>query len=247
MPSTESLAETLFQAHQECIRFIARPDDGPADAAQAYAVQALVWRRLVGQTRPGAWKVGAADRTATPVAAPVFPGRPGRFGRRGICSVGVEAEIAVRFARALPPRERPYEREEILAAIGGVHVAMEVVDARLHDAAYAGPLWSLADSLLNGALILGDEVSGWRDADWRDREVTLRADGVVLDRRRAQPPLGDLFHCLPWWAAHVGGVQAGDVVTTGAWSGMHGIGDAREIVADFAGLGQCRALAGPGR
>lgn len=247
-PSPEQIARHLLDAYEEHIRFLGTPRNGPADAEQAYAVQRLIWRHMVGEERPQAWKVGASSKTAAPVAAPIFPGRcsesPGRFRRRGICSVGIEAEIALRFSRDLAPRAQPYRRDEILAAIGSVHVAIEVVDSRLHDADYAGPYWCLADNLLNGALILGDAIPQWRELDWQDRQVTITANGVVLDDRVASPPLHDLFHCLPWWIAHIGGVTAGDVVTTGAWTGMHPIHDAREVSVAFAGLGQCHAESG---
>jgi 2-keto-4-pentenoate hydratase len=251
MDTSEELAQRLVDAYEEHVRILARADSGPVDAAQAYTVQDLVRRHLGFPGRPHVWKVGATSRASEPVAAPIFPTRlsisPGRFRRRGHCSVGVEAEIAVRFGCDLAPRPKPYSRDEIQAAIGSVHVALEVVDSRLHDPEYAGPYWCLADNLLNGALVLGDEISQWREREWRGLNVAILADGVVLDERVANPPLDDLFHCLPWWIAHLGGARVGDVVTTGAWSGMHPIGQAREITVAFAGLGQCHASSGVGR
>ncbi len=248
MHTSEQIAHYLLDVYEENVRFPAKAEDGPVDAEQAYAVQRLVWRQMVGSDRPHVWKVGASDKAGQPLAAPIFPARysvsPGRFRRRGLCSVGVEAEIALRFGRDLAPRSQPHGYDEILAAIGSVHVAMEVVDSRLHDPAYAGPLWCLADNLLNGALILGDEIPQWRTQDWQALEVAVMADGVVLDQRLAHPPLHDLFHCLPWWIAHIGGARAGDVVTTGAWTGMHPVGQACEVGVTFAGLGQCRASCG---
>lgn len=251
MDTSEQLAQRLLDAHEEHVRILARADSGPVDADQAYRVQDLVWRRLGCIGRPQVWKVGAAGKATEPVATPILPTRfsisPGGFRRGGLCSVGVEAEIAVRFGRDLAPRSEPYGRNEILAAIGGMHVAMEVVDSRLHDPEYAGPYWCLADNLLNGALILGDEIPQWRERDWRGLDVTIMADGEVLDERVANPPLDDLFHCLPWWIDHIGGAREGDVVTTGAWTGMRPIGQAREVSVAFAGLGQCHALSGIGR
>lgn len=245
MNTTEQLTRLLLKAYDKHTNLLSAADNGPVDTAQAYAVQAEVWRQRVGKGRPHVWKVGTTGKTAEPVAAPIFPMRfsvsPGEYQPRGICSIGVEAEIAVRFGRSLPARPEPYGREEILTAIGSLHVAMEVVDARLHDTEYSGPLWCLADNLLNGALILGDEIAHWREQDWQGRRVTITADDNVLDERIANPPLDDLFHCLPWWIAHAGGAREGDIVTTGAWTGMHPIGQAGAISVAFAGLGECRA------
>jgi 2-keto-4-pentenoate hydratase len=245
MDRTEQFARHLIDAHQGQHRFLASADNGPVDAAQAYAVQTQVWQSLIGKTRPHVWKLGAASNTSEPVAAPIFPTRysvsPGEFRRRGLCSIGVEAEIAVRFAHPLAARPTPYSREEILDALGSLHVAMEIVDRRLHDAEYAGPLWCLADNLVNGALIIGAEIPRWREQTWPGRRVSIVADGALLDERQANPPLDDMFHCLPWWIDHVGGARAGDVVTTGAWTGMHPIGEARELRVAFEGLGECLA------
>ena len=156
--------------------------------------------------------------------------------------LGIEAEIALCFGRDLPLREEPYSRAEILAAIGSVHVAMELVDTRLADAEAAGPYWRLADNLLNGALVLGDAIPDWQGLDWNALQLQISVDGQPLPGLVARQPLGDIFHCLPWWIVHVGGVRIGDIVTTGAWTGMHPAGSASTLTARFEGLGGVAVL-----
>lgn len=241
MPRLVTATALLVEAHQGRHPVRVSPDEGPADPRESYAVQAQVWHALAGSARPTAWKVGAPRIDAEPLAAPVLPERLcpgcGRLPREMFTSVTVEAEIAVRFGRALPARQTPYSRQEILDAIESLHVAMELVDARLADPEAAGPNWRLADNLLNGALVIGDALPGWREIDWSSREVTLEADGRVLDRRTCGAPLNDLFHCLSWWLSHAGGARPGDIVTTGAWSGAHPAGSAARLSATFSGLG----------
>lgn len=218
-------AQGLMQAYQAHERLIAAPGNGPADAEAAYAIQREVWQEMVGAQRPTAWKVAAASKDAVPLSAPMFPrhvaASPAVFSRGAFFSLGVEAEIAFRFSRDLPARAAPYGREEILQAITSAHVAMELVDTRLADAEAAGPFWRLADNLLNGGFVLGDEIPGWRNLDFSRLSVSVLANGLPVAQTLGRPPLDDLFHCLPWWLAHVGGARAGDVVTTGAWNGMH--------------------------
>lgn len=241
MSSPDTIAARLIQAYRQHSRIQVDPTSGPLSLDMAYAAQRAVWQGMVGDACPTAWKVGAPAREVAPTAAPVFPSRmsasPAHFSGDLFLGLAIEAEIALRFGQDLPMRAEPYSRSEILDAIGSVHVAMELVDTRLADPEAAGPLWRLADSLLNGALVLGDAVPHWRDLDWNGLSVQLSADGRALPGGPGRPPLGDIFYCLPWWLAHVGGARSGDIVTTGAWSGMHPVGGASEVGVAFAGVG----------
>lgn len=240
-PLTAHFAQPLIQGYRDHAPFSAQPELGPADEAAAYTAQREIWRILVGDGRPGAWKVGAPSRDAVPLAAPVFPQRvassPARFPRDMFLGMGIEAEIAFRFGRDIPARALPCSREEILAAIAGAHVAMELVDTRLADAEAAGPFWRLADNLLNGGLVIGDEIPHWRELDFAAQRVRVLADGECIAETPGRPPLDDLFFCLPWWIGHVGGARAGDIVTTGAWNGMHRVKMPLEATVEFIGLG----------
>jgi 2-keto-4-pentenoate hydratase len=161
---------------------------------------------------------------------------PARVPSEIFLGMGIEAEIAFRFGQDLPARAQPYSREEILDAIASAHVAMELVDTRLADAEAAGPLWRLADSLLNGGLVIGADIPQWRELDFAAQRVRVLADGKCLAETRGRPPLDDLFFCLPWWINHVGGARAGDIVTTGAWNGMHRVNMPVEATVEFVGL-----------
>lgn len=248
MNTPDAIAHRLVQAYHQHTPIQANPLSGPGSIDAAYAVQRAFWHAMVGDSRPTAWKVGSPAREVVPTAAPVFPSRlatsPTCFPRNLFMGLGVEAEIALRFGRDLPPQREPYLLEAILDAIGCVHVAMELVDTRLADPEVAGSLWRLADNLLNGALVLGDAVSHWRELEWDGLTVQVLVDGQPLAGVIGRPPLGDIFHCLPWWLAHAGGARAGDIVTTGAWSGMHPIGLAAEVAVTFAGLGKAEARIG---
>ncbi len=237
MPTTDELAQLLLHAHAHHQVLDVAPDAGPADVAQAYAVQQAVWRGLSGDVQPAAWKVGAPNRATEPTAAAIFPKflaqSPASFAAGSFRRLGIEAEIAVCFGRDLPARATPYSSVEILAAIASVHVAMELVDTRLADQDAAGPLWRLADSLLNGGLVFGAAIENWRTLDFASLTVRVMADGQCLAETQGRPPLDDLSHCLPWWLAQHGGARAGDMITTGAWNGMHSVPQATEVSVEF--------------
>lgn len=250
MPDSLDLAAQLLDVYRTRQALDARPETGPSDVAQAYAVQRAVWREMTQGARPAAWKVGAPNRHAEPTAAAVFPqrvahavaARPARFAAGELLSLGVEAEIALCFGRDLATRDQPYGADEIRAAIASAHVAIELVDTRLADADAAGPLWRLADSLLNGGLVIGTEIANWRDQTFSDLTVRIDVDGQRLIETVGRQPLDDLLYCLPWWLARNGGARAGDIVTTGAWNGMHRISMPAQIRVEFVGLGEAVVL-----
>lgn len=242
MPDIHAIASQLSLAYRNRQPFEASPDSGPVSIEQAYAVQRAVWLQQVGAARPGAWKAGAPNRQSEPSAAAVFPQRiarsPACFSRTDFNTLGIEAEIALRFARDLPVQDAPRPGEEILAAIAGAHVAIELVDSRLLNPQEAGPLWRLADNLVNGGLVIGPEIPDWRNLDFAALTVRVHGNGTCLAETLGRPPLDDLFHCLPWWIDHIGGVKAGDVVTTGAWNGMHPVCLPAVVSVEFVGVGR---------
>lgn len=249
MPASAQHAALLLQAYDSRQPLeTRRPESGPLSVAQAYAVQRAVWREKVGEVRPAAWKVGAPNQHTEPTAAAIFPHRvahcPAHFLADDFRTLGVEAEIALCFGRDLPVRATPYLRDEILDAIASAHVAMELVHTRLTDPDAAGPLWRLADNLLNGGLVIGEAIPNWRTLDFSVLSVRVEANGCLLAETLGRPPLDDLFHCLPWWISHIGGAKTGDIVTTGAWNGMHPVGLPAEVNVEFVGVGDISARIG---
>jgi 2-keto-4-pentenoate hydratase len=238
---SSTAATRLLRAYRERAKLAVAPDSAPGSAEAAYAVQGEIWHALVGNQRPHVWKVGAPARDMLPTAAPIFPQRiafsPARFPGSDFFSLGIEAEIALRFGRDLPARATPWARAEILDAIASAHVAMELVDTRLADPEAAGPLWRLADNLLNGGLVLGDAIANWRDLEYAGLRVRIFANGQPIAETVGRPPLDDIFYCLAWWLGHAGGARAGDIVTTGAWNGMHRVGLPVAAGVEFVGLG----------
>ena len=52
---------------------------------------------------------------------------------------GIEAEVAFRLGRDLPPRAAPYTRAEVMAALATAHPAIEVLEF----APISTPTWSI--------------------------------------------------------------------------------------------------------
>src|SRR6516165_7703127 len=118
----------------------------------------------------GGWKVGAPTPDATPAFAPM----PAMWMSCSGCEMrgvthrfrGVEAEIAFRMGADLPPRETPYTREEVIAAITSMHPAIEVLESALVDPAQATKLTAVADLAMHGGFVYGDAVPNWQSIDF---------------------------------------------------------------------------------
>ena len=249
-PATADDAATLLLAarHGHSAPLHGLPDAlRPQTEADAYAIQHAVIARL-GPI--GGWKVGSPNPQSThftcaPIpAAAIFATISNGAPTSEVTIHGsdrvVEAEIAVRLGQDLPPRDLPYTEADIRAAIASAHPAIEVLQTRYADLEAAGALAGLADSLSNHSLVLGPAVADWSSVDLDAETVRLLADGTEI-KRGAGNPGGEMLRLVMWLAnggTHwAGGLRAGQVVTTGSWTGKDATGPGQTVVAHFARCG----------
>jgi 2-keto-4-pentenoate hydratase len=211
----------------------------------AYRVQEAVFAQLWPGAKPAAWKAGGPSDKVEPTAAPIPPENllrsPASVPAASMNMVGVEAEVGFRLARDLPPRARPYSERAIAAAVGEVLVTIELCDTRLADWKATSGLWKLADFQNNGALVAGSGTKDWQKIDFLTQEVEFRIGAKVLKAKGAHS-FGNPFRVLPWLIAHAArhglGMRAGDIVTTGAWTGLQFAKAGDEVTARFPGIGE---------
>jgi 2-keto-4-pentenoate hydratase len=194
----------------------------------------------------GGWKVGAPSPDATPAFAPM----PAMWISCSGCEMrgvthryrGVEAEIAFRMGSDLPPRTKPYSREEVIGAIASMHPAIEVLESALVDPAQATKLTAVADLAMHGGFVYGDAVPDWQNIDFTKESVTLAIEGAVRVERTGSNTAGDLIRLLPWLAnegaSRTEGLRAGDWVTTGSWTGNMQANAGAAVDARFSTAGR---------
>jgi 2-keto-4-pentenoate hydratase len=222
------------------------PELAPADSAEAYAIQHQV---TVALGRIGGWKVGAKGPDAQPSCAPLPESLmfrdPHSFSIPKSQRPGVEAEVAVRLAHDLPQRAAPYLPEDVLAATGSVLPAIEIVGSRFADPAQENPLSMLADSLANTAFVFGKGTEGGVNIDQTVQPAKLYFNSVVVADVVGGNPAGDVWRLLAWLANHVaahhGGLQAGQIITTGSCTGLLTPEPGTTVRASFEGLGEVTA------
>lgn len=213
----------------------------------AYRVQDRVFAALWPGAKPAAWKAGGPSDQVEPTAALIAPEKllrsPATVSAESMNMVGVEAEVAFRLERDLPPRTKAYSDKEVAAAVGEVLVAIELCDTRLANWKHTTGIWKLADFQNNGGLVAGSGTRDWQNIDFLQQEVEFRI-GAKLSKAKGAHSFGNPIRLLPWLVRHAAkrghGLHAGDLITTGAWTGLEIAKAGDDVVASFPGIGEAR-------
>jgi 2-keto-4-pentenoate hydratase len=216
----------------------------PATADDAHAIQAATVAGL-GET-VGGWKVGAPIQgklVRGVIMRSVIFESPARVEAARMPLLGVEAEIAFRFERDMPPRSRAYAYDEVAAAVTAF-AAIEIVDSRFRSYGETPLLDRAADCVSNGGFVCGSSQRGWRSLDLSNLEVVLAIGGTETVRRVGGHAAGDPL--LPAVALvndlGGGGLLAGQIVTTGTCTGLNFAMPGQAVAVAFAGLGEAQVL-----
>jgi 2-keto-4-pentenoate hydratase len=210
------------------------------------AAQADVVRRLGAEV--AGWKV-AIRPDGLPVAAPLLRhllvrGDADAAPQHGS---GIEVEIAFHLRSDLPPRqEAPYGRHEILEAIGGVLVGVEVIRSRLDNPSGAPFLLFLADNLGNGSFVAGAEAEPIKGFD-RARCTVSMHGAIIHDASGRHPnrdPLMPLLAYASRQSDRLGGLRAGQIVATGSLCGLIQWQGPGVLTARIEGIGTVEAHLG---
>jgi len=214
----------------------------PADIAAALALQ----RRVAAHVGDaiGGWKcslpAGGRTLVAPLFAATIVRTSPCVVRVRGDCG-SIEAEIAFALARDLPPRAAPYGEDDVRAAIGATHLALELMDNRYDDPSTATFPEMLADCANNQGLFVGPAITDVHARALERFPLTLRADDRILSRHDGAHPDGHPLRPLVWLANFLptqgDHLRAGQIVTTGAYAGVHEVPLDTPLSVNFGELG----------
>lgn len=259
MPSHQDLAARLRDAYTSGAVPPLRDGLAPDDAAGAYAVQALntaYWqaqgRKLSGR------KIGL---TAKAVQAQLGVNQPdfgALFADMAIESGGtlnpahtlqpkVEAEVALVLAK---PLNNPNATiEDIIAATAYAVPALEIVDSRIAD-------WKItfadtvADNGSSAYYVIGNEAKKLDSLDLYTCGMAMTVNGQIVSLGAGAACLGHPLNAALWLvqtlAGFGDGLQAGDVILTGALGPMVALKPGDVVEAQVGGLGRCGFQMGAG-
>jgi 2-keto-4-pentenoate hydratase len=259
--TAHAIAERFVRARREATALKTYPGPVPPDLATAYQIQdhaiALVTDKLIG------WKVGliapalraqydGIDRLAGPIfARNLRKANEGDTVEAPLIAGGfaaVEAEFVYRLGEDAPEGKIEWSDAEALALVDSLHVGIELAGSPFAEINDHGPAVTASDFGNNAGLFLGPVIS-----DWRARAIEqLRAE-TYLDEKPVGSgtgasipggPVAALRFLLTHCAQRNRPLKAGDLVTTGAATGIHEIRAGQTARVEFGSDGtiKCRAV-----
>jgi 2-keto-4-pentenoate hydratase len=254
MTMNQSVAKSLAEGRRSGHKMKAYPGPAPETKEQALDLQQAVYEELGWQ--PIGWKIACTSRRAQQALKTdgPFPGR--LFCERQFSSgqqVPTEAdnfrvtepEIVFRMGRSLPPRARPYDTDEVLAAVDALHPGLEIVNPRLPKGFDDLVGWYIADGALNDAIVIGPPSQPLPRDDYARVEAIAKRNGAVVGTGVGANALAGPDIVLTWLANDLSArglvLEAGSIVTTGVITEMFSADLGDEITATFAGVGEVSA------
>lgn len=255
------IARAFTTARREAQALVRYPGAAPQSLAEAYAVQdeaiALWPDRVAG------WKLGRINAPhdarfgAGRLAGPIFSRnvwlaseRPTAFGVIEGGFAAVEAEYVLELDRDAADRD-DWTTESVADLVGRVYVGVEIAGSPFAGINDHGPAVTASDFGNNAGLILGREIVGWRER-LAGLACAMSIDGATVGEGGAASipggPLDSLAFLLNLLHRRGRRLEAGQLISTGAATGVHDIRAGQSAVADFGPDGRilCRAVAATG-
>ena len=159
--------------------------------------------------------------------------------------VGVECEIAVRVGKTIPPREQPYQRDELVDHVDAVFAAIEIVDDRYVDFHNREPDWKtwVADDFFGAGLVLGPPIVNWQSLDLAAVGGEMRINQNSVGRGVGREIIdGHPLEALVWLAntqsVREREIPAGGLVTLGSVVQTQWVAREDLVTVTLTGLGE---------
>lgn len=244
--------DALAEAFRGRTTIDALPDGcGPANAAEAVQVQIALLDRLgldvagykAGFTNPPMLEKAGPDGPMAGVMFRDFTVPSGGALKRADFGPGtlVEAEVSFRMGADLPAREGGYTDGEVLAAVDSAIIGIEMAVPRINDPLNQPMVHLAADNGAAMGFVAGPDIPDWQTRDLKTLDIELLFDGAAVSEGMPLPARCDEVWSLAWIVNHFSargvGIRAGDYMTTGAAAAPAPLGQAKDVVARFGGVG----------
>lgn len=264
MPETAAIGRSVAE-HFVAARLAARalpdyPGPLPQTLAEAYARQDAaisLWPDEIA-----GWKVGgvsgawAARLGESRLLGPIFRRRLWRGGGDATTSLpiipdgfaAVEAEYVFVLAADVPPNRAQWTPAQAADVVAELRVGIELAGSPLATINDLGPAVVVSDFGNNAGLLLGPAIADWQSRPSASLTCEMQVGGRTVGRGGAASvpggPLASLAFALGCCARRGRALSAGDVISTGASTGIHPVRIGETARAAFAGTAElrCRAV-----
>lgn len=227
----------------------------PADEAEGYAIQSALAHHLseAGMGPVVGVKIGCTTsimqaymKIASPCAGTIYRGglhdRLAELRFADYHRVGVECEIAVRLARALPDADAPAGLEEVTDCVESCMAAIEIVDDRYRDFRAIDTPTLIADDFFQAGCVLAPPDTEWRGLDLAAATGRMAINGEIVGTGRGADILGHPLNALAWLAdtgqARERRLDAGSIVMLGSVVQTCWVSTGDAVAIEIEGLGR---------
>ncbi|SEQ13331.1 2-keto-4-pentenoate hydratase [Amphritea atlantica] len=225
----------------------------PATVEEALAIQqSLIEQMALAGETVGGWKcalpIAIDGLDNVPVIAPIFSSSISDDSPctmqldEGVCKI--EPEIGFRFGRDLPHRQEPYSEEEILDALCGAHLALELILSRYVQPDSISYLEHLADCLFNQGLFVGPPISvvqACAASEIRFVVTDPSLEGGCRQIEGKHPsgyPQTPLFWMVNFLSQRGIDIKAGQVVITSSYAGVIEVAPEMNFTLEYEKYGE---------
>ena len=230
----DATARACLEMHRTRTRY--RPLDAAVRAApldDAYRIQDVVHRLMTeaGRGDIAGWKIALTSKAMQqmtgvdqPAAGAIFSkvvhASPARVVVAGYHHLGVEFEVAVRLAEALPASGGPWTRASVASKVAACLPAFELVEDGDADYKTLDAFTLIAQNTWNGGVVLGPAVSDWRRVDLEHAVTRCWVNDQPAGQGKTGDAMGHPFDALSWLANLLNSrgrrLEPGMIVMTGS-------------------------------
>ncbi|BBB25846.1 hypothetical protein [Amphritea japonica] len=225
------------------------PPFRPSTVDDALAIQQAVIE--LAEDSVGGWKcalpIEIDGLKEVPVLAPIFTESVYQGSccsmntDEGVCKI--EPEIAFQFGQTLPRRPQPYTDQEIVAALSGARLSLELIQSRYLDPDSISYFEHLSDCLFNQGLYLGPEISLEQAFKASEIEFSLKIGSIsesvgISGKHPNIYPQVPLFWLVNFLRERGRGIEAGQWVITSSYAGVIEIPTDKVFTLAYEKLGE---------
>jgi 2-keto-4-pentenoate hydratase len=230
----EATARAAFETYRTRTRY--RPLDAGLRSApldDAYRIQDALHRVMAaaGRGEIAGWKIALTSKAMQqmtgvdqPAAGAIFSkvvhASPARVDVAAYHHLGIEFEVAVRLAEALPASGGPWTRASVAGKVAACLPAFELVEDGDADYKTLDAFTLVAQNTWNGGVVLGPAVTEWRRVDLEHAVTRCWVNDQPGGQGKTGDAMGHPFEAVAWLANLLNSrgrrLEPGMIVMTGS-------------------------------